>query len=78
MEANAAAKMEDVSERVGSGPGFGKIAVEIHLIVALQQAAEEESIDALGLRIGGKARVEIGGAGFDEEGKSRRIAMRGM
>src|SRR6267143_1129333 len=69
----SAAEMEDVSERVGSRPGFGKIAVETHLIVALQQAAEEEPIDALGLRIGGKARVEVGGAGFDEEGKRRRI-----
>jgi hypothetical protein len=67
--------MEDVSERVGSRPGFGKIAVKIHLIVALQQAAEEKSIDALGLRIGGEARVEIGGAGFDKKGKRRRIGV---
>jgi hypothetical protein len=35
--------------------------VEIHLVVALEQAAEEQAIDALGLRIGGKAWVEIGG-----------------
>jgi hypothetical protein len=68
--------MEDVSERVGRRPGLGKIAVKIHLIVALQQAAEEESIDALGLRIRGKARVEIGGTGFDEEGERRGIAVR--
>ena len=68
--------MEDVSERVGSRPGFGKITVEIHLVVALQQAAEEESIDALGLRIGGEARVEIGGAGFDEKSEGRRIGVR--
>ena len=46
--------------------------VEIHLIVALQQAAEEESVDLLRLRIGGKARVEVGGAGFNEEGKARK------
>jgi hypothetical protein len=75
VEANAAAEMEDVSERVGSRPGFSKIAAKIHLIVALQQAAEEESIDALGLRIGGEARVEIGGAGFDKKGKRRRIGV---
>jgi len=49
--------------------------VKIHLIVALQQAAEEESIDALGLRIGGEARVEIGRAGFDEKGKRRTIGL---
>jgi hypothetical protein len=76
VEANAAAEMEDVSERVGSRPEFGKIAVKIHLVVALQQAAEEESIDALGLRIRGEARIEISGAGFDEEGERRRIAGR--
>src|SRR5713226_5937190 len=67
--------MENVGKRVGSRPGFGKIAAEIHLIVALQQAAEEESIDALRLRIGGKARVEIGGTGFDEEGERSRIGL---
>jgi hypothetical protein len=47
--------------------------VEIHLVVALQQTAEEQPIDALGLRICGKARVEIRGAGFDEEGEGGRI-----
>jgi len=46
------------------------------LIVALEEAAEEESIDALGLRISGKARVEVSRAGFDEEGERRRIAVR--
>src|SRR6267378_892672 len=75
VEANAAAEMEDISEQVGSRPRFGKIAVEVHLIVALQQAAEEEPIDALGLRIGGEARVEIGRAGFDEKGKRRTIGL---
>jgi hypothetical protein len=75
VEANAAAKMENVRERIRSRPGFRKIAVKIHLIVALQQAAEEEPIDALGLRIRGKARIEVGGAGFDEEGKRRRIGV---
>jgi hypothetical protein len=75
VKANAAAEMEDVREWIGNGPGFGEVAAEIHLIVALQQAAEEKSIDALRLRIGGKARVEIGGAGFDEESKRRRIGL---
>jgi len=39
--------------------------VEIHLIIARQQAVEEQSIEALRLRIGRKARVEVRGAGFD-------------
>src|SRR5260370_41759987 len=63
MEANAAAEMEDVRERVGNRPGFGKGTVEIHLIVALQQPAEEKSIEALGLGIRGKARADVGVAG---------------
>ena len=68
VEANTAAEMEEIREGVGSRPGFGKITVEIHLVVALQQAAEEKSIQALGLRVSGKARVEVGRAGFYEEG----------
>jgi hypothetical protein len=35
VEANTAAKMENVCERVGNRPGFHKIAAKIHLIVAL-------------------------------------------
>ena len=76
MEANSVAQVENISDRIWSLPGFGKVAAEIHMIVALQQAAEEKSIDALRLRISGKARVEIGGAGFDEESKRRRIVVR--
>ena len=34
--------MEDVGERVGRVPGFGKVAVEIHLVVALEEAAESK------------------------------------
>jgi hypothetical protein len=41
--------------------------LEIHLIVAVQQAIEEESVEALRLRVSGKAPVEIRGAGFDEK-----------
>ena len=76
VEANAAAEMEDVGERVGRVPGFGEVAVEIHLIVALEEAAEEQAVDALGLRIRGEARVEVGGTGFDEECEGGRIAVR--
>ena len=49
--------------------------MEIHLIVALQQATKEESIDALGLRIGGKSRVEVGRAAFDEGGERERVVV---
>src|SRR5229473_1941391 len=76
MKSNVALTSAEVSARVGSRPGFRKVAVEIHLIVALEQAAEKQSIDALGLRIRGKPRVEIGGAGFDEKGEKRGIAAR--
>ena len=76
MEANAAAEMEDVSERVGRLPGFGEVAVEIHLIVALEEAAEEQAVNALRLGVGGEAGVEVGGAGFDEEGEGGGIGVR--
>src|SRR2546425_4396690 len=67
--------MEDVGKRIGSRPGFGEVTVKIHLIVSLEQAAEEEPIDPLGLGIGGEARIEVGGTRFDEEGQRRRIAL---
>jgi hypothetical protein len=43
--------------------------VEIHLRVACEQAAEDETVEALGLAVGGEARVEIDGIGFNQEGK---------
>ena len=75
MEADTAAKMEDVGKRIGSRPGFGEVAVKIHLIISLEQAAEEEPVDALGLGIGGEAWIEVRGTRFDEEGQRRRIAL---
>src|ERR1700722_2190594 len=67
MEMDAWAQMENVGERVGRAPGFSQIAMEIHLIVALEKAAEQEPVQFLGLRVGGEARIEIGGAGFDQK-----------
>ena len=43
------------------------------MVVAFEKAAENKAVNALRLRIGGEARVEICGAGFDEEGEGRRI-----
>ncbi len=77
MEADPAAQMENIGARVGSRPGFRKVAAEVHLIVALEEAAEEQSVKALGLRVGGKARVEVRGIGFDEKGEGVGIGMRG-
>jgi hypothetical protein len=41
--------------------------VEIHLVVSLEEAAEEECANAQGLAVGGEAGIEIGGLGFDKE-----------
>jgi hypothetical protein len=68
MKMHARAEMERVGERVGRAPGIGEVAAQIHLVVAFEKATEEEAVDSLGLRIGGKARIEIGGIGFDQEG----------
>jgi hypothetical protein len=57
--------MEDVGEWVGNFPAVGEIAVEVHLGIALQQAAEEEGVDALRVGVGGETGVEVGGIGFD-------------
>ena len=39
-EAHAAAQVKNVSEQVGGFPALGHIAVQVHLCVALKQAAE--------------------------------------
>jgi hypothetical protein len=62
-------EMENVRGGVRSFPGVGKVTVEDHVFVAGDEAAEEEGVDTLGLRVGGEARVERGGGGFDEEGE---------
>jgi len=46
------------------------------LIVALEEAAEEQAVNALGLGVGGEAGVEVGGTGFDEEGEGGGIGVR--
>src|SRR6202023_138746 len=78
VEVNAGPEMEDVGHRVGNIPGLGKVAVEVHLGVAFKQAAEEQSVDVLRLRVGGVARIEIGGIGLEEEGEVRRIGGGGV
>ena len=50
-------EMEDISDRIGSLPGFGEIAVEMHLGVAGEESAEDEAVEALGLAVGSKAGV---------------------
>jgi hypothetical protein len=68
VKASVAAEVKDKGEGVGRIPTFGKVREEVHVGVALQQAAEKKAVDALGLRVGADARVEIGGHGFDEKG----------
>ncbi len=65
VEMDASTEMKNVSERVGSAPGIGKIAMEIHLVVAFEKAAEEKPVNLLRLGVGREAWIEIGGVGFD-------------
>ena len=78
MKANSGAQMEDVGQRIGKVPGFGEVAVQVHLFIALEEGGEEQAVDVLGLRVGGVAGVEVGGVGFDEEGEGVWIGMVGM
>jgi hypothetical protein len=41
--------------------------VEIHFGVTFDEAIEEEGGEALGLRIGAKTGIEVGGIGFDDK-----------
>ena len=65
VELHSGAEMKDVGERVGRFPALGEIATDVHLVVAFDQAAEKQAVDAFGEGVGADARVEIGGHGFD-------------
>ena len=73
MERDAGLEMEKVGEGIGSVPEFGEVAVQIHLRIAPEQSAENEAIESLRLAVGGEARIEIDGIGFDEKGDGGRI-----
>jgi len=70
--------VEDVGQGIGKFPGFGEVAVQVHLFVAFEEGGEEQAVEVLGLRVGGEAGVEVGGVGFDEEGERVGIGMVGM
>jgi len=63
LEMDAGFQMENVSERIGSLPGFGQVAVEVPLRVAGEESAEDQAVEALGLAVGGEAWVQTSGAG---------------
>ena len=62
---NAVTEVENVGARVGSFPALGQVGNEIHLRVAPDQAAEDQAVEALRLRVGADAGIEVGGHGFD-------------
>jgi hypothetical protein len=64
VEEDTFAEMEDVGERSGGVPGFGEIGMEIHFVVALDQAVEDQRGETLGLGVGAETGIEIGGIGF--------------
>ena len=74
MELHSGAKVEDVGERVGRLPAFREIAADVHLVVAFDEAAEYEAVDAFGEGVGANARVEIGRHGFDQERDAGGVA----
>ena len=43
--------------------------MEVQLRIAGEKTAENQTIEALRLAVGGEARVEINGIGFDNEGE---------
>jgi hypothetical protein len=65
METYTGFQMKNVGERIGRLPGFGEVAMQIHLRVAGEESAEDEAVEALGLAVGGEARIEIDGVGFE-------------
>ncbi len=67
MEGDASSEVKNVGQRIRYFPGIGEVAMNDHLVVAFDEAAEEQSVEMLRLPVGGEAGVEIGGIGFDQE-----------
>src|SRR5271168_3471788 len=77
MAGDAHAQMKNVGKRVGRFPGLRQIAVQNHLVIALQEAVEEQAVEVLRLAVGGKARIEIRGVRLDQQSYGRKILVRG-
>ena len=65
--------MEDVGQRVGKLPALGQAGLQLEVLVAGEQAVEEQLVDAFRLRVGPDARVEVGGAALDDHHQRLRV-----
>ena len=77
VEAHTVAQMEDEGSGIGLVPACGEGRGEMEAAVAGDEAVEDELVDVLGLGVSAHARVEVGGAGVDEEDDGVGIAWRG-
>src|SRR5881296_3852638 len=59
VKADAAAEVNHVGERVRRFPALRKVAAKIHLLVALEEATEEQTVNPLRLRVGRITGVEV-------------------
>ena len=66
MKAHPAPQMKYVSSRVRNLPAFGERRLQVEVLVTPQQGVEQQLVDALRLRIGPDAGIEIRGTAFDD------------
>jgi hypothetical protein len=76
METNACAEMEDQRCEVWLFPTCGQGRSELKICVVIHEPIEQNGVDALRLRVGADARIEIGGAALDEEDNGLRVSWR--
>ena len=65
-EAHPPAQVEDISHGIENLPALGQAGDQVEVLVAVDQAVEEQGVDALGLRVGAHARIEIRRARLDD------------
>jgi hypothetical protein len=68
-------QVKDVGERVRVVPALGQPGLQLVVLIFFDQRIEDEHVNALGLRIHTHARIEAGGAGFDEHDGGIRIGL---
>jgi hypothetical protein len=77
VKAGVGAEVKDPGLRVGSFPAGGEEGLKAEVLVAANEGVEEERVDVLGLGIGANARIEAGGARFDQHGDGVRVLIFG-
>ena len=76
VEAHSLAQVKDVSERIGNLPALGQPRRQCEVILTADEPFEDQLADALALRVGANAGIEIERRAFDQHDDRARLRTR--